>query len=107
GTLGCKRSIPMDPSNRLHNDDDESEPHGNITEYRALVGKLLYLTSTKPDIAFLVQQLSQFLDAPTSIHFKAAQKVLRYLKVNPGTSLFFPRSSSLQLLGFTYDDWGG
>ncbi|MCH92506.1 retrovirus-related pol polyprotein from transposon TNT 1-94, partial [Trifolium medium] len=71
GTLGCKpSSIPMDPSNRLHHDD--SEPYSNITEYRALAGKLLYLTSTRPDIAFLVQQLSQFRDAPTSIHFKAA-----------------------------------
>ncbi|MCH92319.1 copia protein [Trifolium medium] len=63
----------MDPSNRLHHDD--SEPHNNITEYRALVGKLLYLTSTRPDIAFPVQQLSQFLDAPASTHFKAAHSV--------------------------------
>ncbi|CAJ2657635.1 unnamed protein product [Trifolium pratense] len=106
GTLGCKpSSVPMDPSNRLHHDD--SEPHPNITEYRALVGKLLYLTSTRPDIAFPVQQLSQFLDAPTSAHFKAAQKVLRYLKGNPGTGLFFPRNSSLQLMGFSDADWGG
>ncbi|GAU24468.1 hypothetical protein TSUD_319450 [Trifolium subterraneum] len=79
GSLGCKpSSVPMDPSIRLHHDD--SEPHTDITEYRALVGKLLYLTSTRPDIAFSVQQLSQFLDAPTMIHFKAAHKVLRYLK---------------------------
>ncbi|CAJ2640747.1 unnamed protein product [Trifolium pratense] len=105
-TLGCKpSSVPMDPSNRLHHDD--SEPHPNITEYRALVGKLLYLTSTRPDIAFPVQQLSQFLDAPTLAHFKAAQKVLRYLKGNPGTGLFFPRNSSLQLMGFSDADWGG
>ncbi|CAJ2651351.1 uncharacterized mitochondrial protein AtMg00810-like [Trifolium pratense] len=106
GTLGCKpSSIPMDPSNRLHHDD--SEPHHDITKYRALVGKLLYLTSTRPDIAFPVQQLSQFLDAPTSTHFKAAHKVLRYLKGNPGTGLFFPRNSSIQLLGFSDADWGG
>ncbi|GAU35284.1 hypothetical protein TSUD_274860 [Trifolium subterraneum] len=106
GNLGCKpSSIPMDPSHRLHHDD--STPHENITEYRALVGKLLYLTSTRPDIAFPVQQLSQFLDAPTSLHFKAAHKVLRYLKGNPGTGLFFPRNSSLQLSGFSDADWGG
>ncbi|PNX95813.1 retrovirus-related Pol polyprotein from transposon TNT 1-94 [Trifolium pratense] len=106
GNLGCKpSSIPMDPSHRPHHDD--STPHENITEYRALVGKLLYLTSTRPDIAFPVQQLSQFLDAPTSLHFKAAHKVLRYLKGNPGTGLFFPRNSSLQLSGFSDADWGG
>ncbi|CAJ2678277.1 unnamed protein product [Trifolium pratense] len=106
GNLGCKpSSIPMDPSHRPHHDD--STPHENITEYRALVGKLLYLTSTRPDIAFPVQQLRQFLDAPTSLHFKAAHKVLRYLKGNPGTGLFFPRNSSLQLSGFSDADWGG
>ncbi|GAU26487.1 hypothetical protein TSUD_294560 [Trifolium subterraneum] len=106
GNLGCKpSSIPMDPSHRPHHDD--STPHDNITEYRALVGKLLYLTSIRPDIAFLVQQLSQFLDAPTTLHFKAAHKVLRYLKGNPGTGLFFPRGSSLQLSGFSDADWGG
>ncbi|MCH84454.1 retrovirus-related Pol polyprotein from transposon TNT 1-94, partial [Trifolium medium] len=106
GTLGCKpSSVPMDPSHRLYHDD--SLPHDNVTEYRALVGKLLYLTSTRPDIAFPVQQLSQFLDAPTSLHFKAAHKVLRYLKGNPGTGLFFPRNSSLNLSGFSDADWGG
>ncbi|GAU15685.1 hypothetical protein TSUD_109430 [Trifolium subterraneum] len=106
GNLGCKpSSIPMDPSHRPHHDD--STPHDNITEYRALVGKLLYLTSTRPDIAFPVQQLSQFLDAPTTLHFKAAHKVLRYLKGNPGTGLFFPRDSSLQLSDFSDADWGG
>ncbi|MCH90089.1 retrovirus-related pol polyprotein from transposon TNT 1-94 [Trifolium medium] len=106
GNLGCKlSSIPMDPSQRLHHDD--STPHDNITEYRALVGKLLYLTSTRPDIAFHVQQLSQFLDAPTSLYFKVAHKVLRYLKGNPGTGLFFPRNSSMQLSGFSDVDWGG
>jgi hypothetical protein len=92
----------MDPSNRLHHDD--SEPHTDVTEYRALVGKLLYLTSTRPDIAFPVQQLSQFLDSPTATHFKAAHKVLRYLKGNPGTGLFFPRNTTLQLMGFSDAD---
>jgi hypothetical protein len=106
GTLGCKpSSVPMDPSNRLH--DADSELYEQVSEYRALVGKLLYLTSTRPDIAFPVQQLSQFLDKPTTSHFKAAQKVLRYLKGTPGLGLFFPRNSSLQLLGFSDADWGG
>ncbi|XP_024641636.1 uncharacterized mitochondrial protein AtMg00810-like [Medicago truncatula] len=106
GTLGCKpSSIPMDPSQRLHRDD--SEPYVDASEYRALVGKLLYLTSTRPDISFTVQQLCQFLDSPTATHFKAAHKVLRYLKTSPGTGLFFPRDSSLHLLGYSDADWGG
>ncbi|GAU29576.1 hypothetical protein TSUD_153260 [Trifolium subterraneum] len=106
GDLGCKpSSVPMDPGHKLHHDD--STPHQDITGYRTLVGKLLYLTNTRPDIAFPVQQLCQFLDCPTVLHYKEAHKVLRYLKGCPGTGLFFPRSSDTHLVGFTYADWGG
>jgi hypothetical protein len=106
GDLGCKpSSIPMDPGHKLHHDD--SAPYTDITGYRTLVGKLLYLTNTRPDIAFPVQQLCQFLDCPTVLHFKAAHKVLRYLKGCPGTGLFFPRNSDIHLVGFTDADWGG
>jgi hypothetical protein len=75
GTLGCKpSSVPMDPSNRLHHDD--SEPYEQVSEYRALVGKLLYLTSTRPDIAFPVQQLSQFLDKQLLLILKLHKRSL-------------------------------
>jgi hypothetical protein len=67
-----------------------------------------YLTSIRPDIiTFLVQQVSKFLNSPTSAHFKAAHNVLRYLKGNLGTSLFFSHSSSLDILGFSDVDRGG
>jgi hypothetical protein len=106
GDLGCKpSSIPMDPGHKLHHDD--STPYTDITGYRTLVGKLLYLTNTRPDIAFPVQQLCQFLDCPTMLHYKAAHKVLRYLKGCPGLGLFFPRTSDTHLVGFTDADWGG
>jgi hypothetical protein len=106
GDLGSKpSSIPMDPSHKLHHDD--GPPYTDVTGYRTLVGKLLYLTNTRPDIAFPVQQLCQFLDCPTTLHYKAAHKVLRYLKGCPGTGLFFPRTSDTHLVGFTDADWGG
>ncbi|XP_019100930.1 PREDICTED: uncharacterized protein LOC109132925 [Camelina sativa] len=83
GLLGCKpSSIPMDPNLRLTKDMGTllSSP----TSYRELIGRLLYLTITRPDITFAVHQLSQFISAPTDIHLQAAHKVLRYLKQNPG-----------------------
>ncbi|XP_019198293.1 PREDICTED: uncharacterized protein LOC109192162 [Ipomoea nil] len=76
---------PTIPSNKL------SKTKGDLlddnTQYRRLVGKLLYLTITRPDISFATQQLSQFLDKPTHLHLQAAHRVLRYIKSAPGQGL--------------------
>jgi len=72
-----------------------------------LIGRLIYLTNTRPDITFATQQLSQFLTSPTEKHFIAATRILRYLKKCPGQGLFFPRQSSLFLSGFSDADWAG
>jgi len=62
------------------------------------VGKLLYLTTTRPDIAFVTQQLSQFLSAPTITYYEIACRVVKYLKGTPGQGLLFRRDSTLQIL---------
>ena len=104
GMLGCKpSSTPMDSSLRLHN--DSSGFLDDPLSYRRLVGRLVYLTSTRPDIAFATQQLSQFMSKPTKAHHAAAVHVLRYLKGCPGQGLFFPRTCSPHLLGFSDADW--
>jgi hypothetical protein len=86
---------------------DPSSPYHDIPAYRRLIGRLIYLTNTRPDITFATQQLSQFLSSPTEKHFQAATRVLRYLKKSPGQGLFFPKDSSLMLSGFSDADWAG
>ncbi|CAL1381785.1 unnamed protein product [Linum trigynum] len=75
------------------------------SNYRHLLGQLQYLTSTRPDICFPVQQLSQFQDRPTTVHLKALHRILRYLKGCPAQGLWFSSSSSLQLSGYCDSDW--
>ncbi|XP_065859400.1 retrovirus-related Pol polyprotein from transposon RE1 isoform X1 [Euphorbia lathyris] len=87
-------------------DITESECLVDITGYRRLVGKLLYLTNSRPDIAFAVQRLSQFLHKPQEHHLREAHQILRYLKLHPAQGVFYPSNSQLQLKGFTDSDWG-
>ncbi|XP_058772530.1 uncharacterized mitochondrial protein AtMg00810-like [Vicia villosa] len=105
GLLGSKPTSTLDTSIKLHNDN--STPLEDISSYKRLVGKLLYLNTTRPDITFSSQQLSQFMHSPTATHYKAACRVVRYLKQNPGRGIFFDRNSDLQLLGYSDADWVG
>ncbi|KAK8677304.1 hypothetical protein V6N13_142851 [Hibiscus sabdariffa] len=80
-------STPILPHKKLTREG--GVPLEDITSYRKLIGKLIYLTNTRPDIAFAVQHLSQFLSAPTDMHMVAVHSILRYLKGTPGQGLFF------------------
>ncbi|XP_021890896.1 uncharacterized protein LOC110809387 [Carica papaya] len=101
---GCKpTSTPMVPSTKLTKQDG---PHlQDAFLYRQLIGKLLYLTNTRPDICYSVQQLSQFLDAPTQTHLQAAHQILRYLlKGILGQGIFYAAKNSLHLKTFSDSD---
>ncbi|CAN1279449.1 Retrovirus-related Pol polyprotein from transposon RE1 [Linum perenne] len=104
GFLESKPSkTPVDYKDKLA--ADVGVPLSDSTEYRQLVGKLHYLTITRPDISYGVQQLSQFQSKPTDVHLQAAYKVIRYLKQAPGQGLFFSRNASLELSGYSDSDW--
>jgi len=78
----------------------------NPEAYRRIVGRLLYLTLTRPDISYAVQHLSQFLQAPKKPHYDAALHVLRYLKGTVNKGLFYPKDSGLQVTAYCDADWG-
>ena len=104
GLLACKRSsVPMDPYVPLSTEDGVHLP--SVTPYRELIGRLLYLTITRPDITFAVHKLSQFLQKPTDVHLNDAHRVLKYLKGNLGQGLFYSSSSELCLNAFADADW--
>ncbi|KAB2626911.1 hypothetical protein D8674_020529 [Pyrus ussuriensis x Pyrus communis] len=73
--------------------------------YRRLIGKLIYLTITRPEIAYTVNTLSQFMQDPQRHHLDAAYRLLRYLKGAPGQGLMFSSQSELSLTGYCDADW--
>ena len=73
----------------------------NPTLYRQLIGGLVYLTVTRPDIAYPVHVLSQFLSAPRTTHYAAILHILRYIKGTLFHGLYFSAHSSLSLQGDT------
>ena len=105
GMLACHpTSKPMDCTTHLQAGIGDPLSAEDSPSYRRLVGRLIYLTNTRPNISYAVQQLSQFMANPTTDHSKAASRVLRYLKSSPGCGIFFPTTGSTRLQAFSDSD---
>ncbi|KAJ9708908.1 hypothetical protein PVL29_000753 [Vitis rotundifolia] len=106
GMLDCKPvDTPMDPNVKLV--PGQGEPLGNPGRYRRLVGKLNYLTITRPDISFPVSVVSQFLQSPCDSHWDAVIRILRYIKSTPGQGVLYENRGHTQVVGYTDADWAG
>ena len=80
---------PMDPKTKL--EDDKDDQLVVKQRYQLLVGKLIFLAHTRPNIAFPVSIVSQYMHAPLETHMRAINQILRYLKGTPGRGLFFKK----------------
>ncbi|XP_065622423.1 uncharacterized mitochondrial protein AtMg00810-like [Quercus suber] len=106
GVLGCKPvKTPMEQQLKLSKSDGEVLKDAG--QYRRLIGKLMYLTLSRPDITYVVHRLSQFLAQPRVPHMKAAIRILQYIKGTPGQGVFFPIDLDLQLKAFCDANWAG
>ncbi|RVW98707.1 Copia protein [Vitis vinifera] len=106
GMLGYKPiDTPMDSQKKL-GIEKESTPVDR-GRYQRLVGRLIYLSHTRPDIGFAVSAVSQFMHSPTEEHMEAVYRILRYLKMTPGKGLFFRKTENRDTEVYSDADWAG
>lgn len=98
-------STPMatTPKLSLHSGTRLPDP----TEYRAVVGSLQYLAFTRPDLSYAVNKLSRYMHMPTTEHWQAVKRILRYLAGTIGHGIFLRKGNQLSLHAYTDADWGG
>jgi len=102
----CKPIKTPMPTNG-HLDLDEGGKSVDQTLYRSMIGSLLYLTASRPDIMFSVCMCARFQANPKKSHISAVKRILRYLKHTPSIGLWYPKGASFTLLGYSDSDFAG
>jgi Reverse transcriptase (RNA-dependent DNA polymerase)/Integrase core domain len=106
GMLECKPAeTPCVKNIKL--DENRSSKSVNKERYQRLVGKLIYLSHTRPDIAYAVSIISQFMHNPAEEHMEAVMRIIRYLKGTPGRGIKFIKQGHTEITGYTDADWAG
>ena len=106
GMTNCKPvSTPVDVNSKLS--ADAGDRIQDATEYRSLAGALQYLTFTRPDIAYAVQQICLFMHDPREPHMSALRRIIRYIQGTKSHGLQIFKSSQQTLTAYSDADWGG
>jgi hypothetical protein len=84
-----------------------TSPEVDATLYRQLVGSLLYLTHTRPDLSFVVVLVARYMQTPHESHWKAAKRILRYVCGIVQFGIHYSSGGTPLLVGFTDSDWAG
>ena len=92
------------------NHDLKFEEGANLADkerYQRLIGKLIYLSHTRPDIAYTVGVISQFTHQPQEDHMEAAMRIVRYSKGTPRSGIMFQKHGHLNIEAYTDANWVG
>jgi hypothetical protein len=104
----CKSvDTPLSTTEKLSLTDGDPLGPEDSTKYRSMVGALQYLTLTRPDICFAVNKVCQFLHAPTTVHWSAVKRILRYIQGSLTIGLKIRKSPSMLVSAFSDADWAG
>ena len=104
GMTACSpASTPMEENLKLCMHSNQVPT--NKERYQRLVGRLMYLAHTLPDLAYALSVVSQFMHSPSEEHMNAVIRILCYLKSSPGKGILFTKRDSLDIKGYTDADW--
>jgi hypothetical protein len=107
GMLACQPiDIPIEQNHKL-GDDHVDQVSTNKERYQRLVGRLIYLSHTRLDLAYVASVVSQFMHSPNEIHMDVVHRILWYLKSAPSKGLMFSKHGHLEVEGYTDDDLAG
>ncbi|GJW36990.1 putative ribonuclease H-like domain-containing protein [Tanacetum coccineum] len=98
-------STPMETQKTLLKDEDGEEVDVHL--YRSMIGSLMYLTSSRPDIMFAVCACARYQVNPKVSHLHAVKRIFRYLKGQPKLGLWYPKDSPFDLVAYTDSDYAG
>ncbi|GJX80964.1 hypothetical protein Tco_0329113 [Tanacetum coccineum] len=98
-------TTPIESNKPLVKDEDGVEV--DVHEYRSMIGSLMYLTASRPDIMFAVCACARFQVTPKASHLHAVKRIFRYLKHQPKLGLWYPRDSPFELEAFSDSDYAG
>lgn len=94
---------PMVPGFKISKDENGIEMDGSF--FKQLIGSMMYLTDTRPDIMYAASLLSRYMSRPTEVHHSAAKRILCYLQGTTMFGILYRRGGSHQLIGFTGSDY--
>ncbi|KAJ9544827.1 hypothetical protein OSB04_024534 [Centaurea solstitialis] len=103
--LSDKKTVDTPLETNVHYTLTDGVPLSDLSLYRTIIGSLVYLTVTRPDIAHAVHVVSQTVTSPTIVHWGAVIRTLRYLHGTQFQSLLFPSTSSLKLSAYSDASW--
>ena len=106
GSLDCKPvSTPMTTGCKLSKDDESKEVDQKL--YRSMIGNLLYVTTSRPDVMHAVGLVARFQANPKETHVLAIKRIFRYLKGTIELGLWYPKGNELTMVAYTDADWAG
>ena len=104
--LNCKTSpTPVITGLKFSKDDEGSTV--DPTLFKILVGRLMYLTATRPNVMYGVSLISRFMESPKDSHWQAGKRILRYVSGTKDLGIMYSTSENFKLIGYTDSDNGG